>query len=415
VTVASYWTLIRDEESKPKAKLIINIDVTERKKLEAQFLRAQRLESIGVLAGGIAHDLNNVMTPILMSIKLLRKDRSPEQRKELLDTAQASVERGIDMVKQLLSFGGGLEGERAILHLSQLISEVEKMLQHTLAKTIQIQTQTESGLWTIKGDQTQLLQVLMNLCVNSRDAMANGGTLTISAENVAIRGDYANYHPDAKPGPYVLLGVTDTGSGIPPEVIDKIFDPFFTTKGIGKGTGLGLSTALGIVRSHGGFLNVYSEVGKGTRVTVYLPATGVNLPIEKGQEEPAVPQGHGETVFVVDDEPLILRTVKEVLESNGYQTLTAGNGTAAIALFREQAPQIDVVLLDMMMPEIDGPAVMRAMQEVDPRVRVIACSGLRSNDRVRTIFAAGAKAFLQKPYSEEQLLETLHSILTAKP
>jgi PAS domain S-box-containing protein len=414
ITVASYWTLIRDDEGKAKAKLIINIDITERKKLEAQFLRAQRLESIGVLAGGIAHDLNNVMTPILMSIKLLRKDRSPEQRKELLDTAQASVERGIDMVKQLLSFGGGLEGERAIVHLPSLIDELEKMLQHTLAKTIQIQTRIENDLWTIKGDKTQLSQVLMNLCVNSRDAMVNGGTLTISAENVAIKGDYTHYHPDAKPGPYAMLAVTDTGSGIPLEVMDKIFDPFFTTKGIGKGTGLGLSTVLGIVRTHGGFLNLYSELGRGTRVTVYLPATGANLPAEASGMKTTLPQGQGETILIVDDEPLILRTVKEVLESNGYQTITAGHGADAIVLFKEQAAQIDAVLLDMMMPEIDGPAVMQAMQQIDPHVRVIACSGLRSSDRVRTIFAAGAKAFLEKPYSEEHLLETLNTVLRPK-
>lgn len=412
LTVASYWTLIRDDDGKPKAKLVINIDMTERKKLEAQFLRAQRLESIGVLAGGIAHDLNNVMTPILMSVKLLRKHVTGEKPKDLLDTAQASVERGVDMIKQLLSFAGGVEGDRALISLQPLIGEVEKMLQHTLSKTVQIDTQVEGDLWTIKGDKTQLLQVLMNLCVNARDAMTEGGTLSISAENVVIGGEYSQFHPDAKPGPYVLLAVTDAGSGIAPEVLDKIFDPFFTTKGIGKGTGLGLSTALGIVRRHGGFLNVYSEFGKGTRVTVYLPATGVNLQSESIKEQIAGPLGQGELILVVDDEPLIVRTVSDVLESNGYKTLSAENGMVALSLYKKHHADISAVLLDMMMPGLDGPAVMKGLREINPQVCIIACSGLRSAERLRAIEAAGAKAFLQKPYSEEQLLSTLRQYLT---
>lgn len=405
--VASYWTLIRDDLDQPKAKLIINIDLTDRKKLEAQFLRAQRLESIGVLAGGIAHDLNNVMTPILMSVKLLRKYVTGEKPRDLLDTAQASVERGIDMIKQLLSFAGGNEGERTQVSLQQLISEVEKMLQHTLSKTVQIEAEVDGNLWSVKGDKTQLLQVLMNLCVNARDAMTKGGTLSIKAENVVIGGHYSQFHPDAKPGPYVLLTVGDTGSGIAPDVVDKIFDPFFTTKGIGKGTGLGLSTALGIVRSHGGFLNVYSELDKGTRVSVYLPATGINLPLVANLKETSLAGGHGELIMVVDDEPLIVRTVKDVLESNGYRTLTADNGAEALALFKSYHTQVNAVLLDMMMPGLDGPAVMKGLQEINPQICIIACSGLRSAERLRVIQEAGAKAFLQKPYSDEQLLSTL--------
>lgn len=411
ITVASYWSLIRDENDQPKSRLIINIDMTERKKLEAQFLRAQRLESIGVLAGGIAHDLNNVMTPILMSVKLLKKYVKDEKPLDLLNTAQASVERGIDMVKQLLSFAGGMEGERTQIDVSQITGEVEKMLQHTLSKVVQIETHIDGELWSVKGDKTQLLQVLMNLCVNARDAMPNGGVLTIRAENVVIGGEYHQFHPDAKPGPYVLLDVTDTGSGIPPEVLDKIFDPFFTTKGIGKGTGLGLSTALGIVRNHGGFLNVYSEVGKGTRVTVYLPATGVNQTIQDKLETTTSPQGHGELLMIVDDEPLIVQTVQSVLENYGYQTMTAEHGMAALALFSKHHTAIRAVLLDMMMPGLDGPAVMQQMREINPHVPIIACSGLRSAERLRTIFAAGARAFLQKPYSVEQLLSTLQQFV----
>jgi hypothetical protein len=304
-----------------------------------------------------------------------------------------------------------MEGERSLISLPDLIGQLEKMLRHTLSKSVHIDTRLEEDLWSTKGDKTQLTQVLMNLCVNSRDAMPEGGTLSISAENVAIGGEYSQFHPDAKPGPYVLVAVSDTGTGIAPEVLDKIFDPFFTTKGIGKGTGLGLSTALGIVRAHGGFLNVYSELGKGTRVTVYLPAVGVNTPSQAPGSTALPPRGRGELILVVDDEPLILRTVKDVLESNGYRALTAENGLAAIAILKEGRAKIDAVLLDMMMPGLDGPAVMRALQEIAPQVRVIACSGLRSADRLSLVFATGAKAFLQKPYSEEQLLEKLREVL----
>ena len=246
-------------------------DVTERKRMEARFFRAQRLESLGTLAGGIAHDLNNVLTPILMAVKLLQKDRTEAQRRELLTTAQASAERGAEMVRQLLSFAGGVEGPREPLHLKPVVREVQTLLTHTLPKSVRIRVDLPPDLWLVAGDQTQLAQVLLNLCVNARDAMPQGGALTISAANATVNEELARLNDGARPGPHVLLAVTDTGTGIPPEVLDKIFDPFFTTKEQGKGTGLGLSTVLGIVRSHGGFVNVYSEVGQGEPL-LRLPA-----------------------------------------------------------------------------------------------------------------------------------------------
>jgi PAS domain S-box-containing protein len=385
-------------------------DVTERKRMEARFFRAQRLESLGTLSGGIAHDLNNVLTPILMALKLLQKDRSAAQRQELLTTAQASAERGAEMVRQLLSFAGGVEGPREPLHLKPVVREVQGLLTHTLPKSVRIRVDLAPELWLVAGDQTQLAQVLLNLCVNARDAMPEGGTLTISAANVSVSEELARGNDGARPGPHVALTVTDTGTGIPPEVLDKIFYPFFTTKEQGKGTGLGLSTVLGIVRSHGGFVNVYSEVGKGSRFSVYLPALERHAATPVPENRSDLPRGQGELILVIDDEEPILLMARATLESHGYRTMTASRGAEGIELYRKSG-EVRAVLLDMMMPGLDGPATMRKILEVNPKARIIAASGLKATGRVAEAVAEGARAFLQKPYTDEQLLYALAEIL----
>jgi PAS domain S-box-containing protein len=386
-------------------------DLTERKQLETRLLRTQRLESIGTLAGGIAHDLNNVLTPILMAVKLLKKERPEAQRRELLATAQASAERGADMVRQLLSFAGGAEGPREPVHLKPVIREVQTLLGHTLPKSVRIHVETAPELGLVAGDQTQLAQVLLNLCVNARDAMPQGGTLTVAAANTTVTEEQARRNAGARAGPHVLLAVTDTGAGIAPEVLDKIFDPFFTTKGQGQGTGLGLSTVLGIVRGHGGFVSVYSEPGKGSRFAVYLPALGAGAaaPEPEGRREP--PAGHGELVLVIDDEEPILLTAKAVLEAHGYRAVTAPRGADGVAAYRRAGGAVRAVLVDMMMPGMDGPATMRQLLELDPGARIIAASGLMAAGRAAEAVAAGARAFLHKPYTEEQLLRALAEVL----
>jgi len=407
IIVESRWTLSSDEQGRPYHVLVINTDVTEKKKTEVHFLRAQRLQSIGVLAGGIAHDLNNVLTPILMTVKLLKKDRPEAERQGLLETAQASVERGAEMVRQLVAFAGGVEGQQAAVQLKHVISEVKSLLNHTLPKPVSIQVEMADDLWTVSGDATQFSQVLMNLCVNARDAMPSGGTLTIAAENTILNGNYAQTHPEAKPGPHVCITVTDTGAGMPAEVLDRIFDPFFTTKELGKGTGLGLSTALGIVKGFGGSVNVYSEVGKGTRFTIYLPALQTEETERAEAKRPDLAVGRGELILVVDDEAFILVTANATLEEYGYRVLTAANGREALECYQQHREEIQVVVLDMMMPGIDGPTTMRALRELDPRVRIIASSGLRASGRTAEAVAAGAKVFLQKPYTDEHLLQAL--------
>jgi len=410
-TVESHWTLLRGETGEPKAFIVIHHDITEKKNLERRSLRSQRLESIGTLAGGIAHDLNNVLTPILMAVKLLRKDRPPEERTELLDTAQASVERGTALIRQLLTFAGGGPAQKAPVNLADVVAEVRSLLDHTLMKSIALQSEVPNDLWRVAGDATQLSQVVMNLCVNARDAMPGGGTLTLTAENLTLCHPVVSSPDDVAPGSYVRITVTDTGTGIPPDVMDKIFDPFFTTKEFGKGTGLGLSTVLGIARGHGGAVNVYSEPGRGTRVAVYLPALGQEPRERVAPTGADRPQGRGEQILVVDDEAPILTTVRLVLESAGYRVLTASGGAAALEAFRRHRGQISAIIMDMMMPEMDGRATLAELGKLDTTARVITASGLRPADFAAAVGPLRPRAFLQKPYSEDELLRTLADVL----
>lgn len=414
IIVEGHWALVRDDKGQPKSVLVINTDITEKKKLEAQFLRAQRMESLGTLAGGIAHDLNNVLAPILMAIKLLQRKFTDEQGQRLLGTLRSSAERGAGIVSQLLSFARGAEGEHTILQPRHLIREMEKILKETLPKSIQIQTIISEDLWSIRGDATQLYQVLMNLCVNARDAMPKGGRLTIEAENTQLDASYARMHLEAKPGPFVLITVTDTGVGIPTSILDKIFEPFFTTKEHSQGTGLGLSTALGIIKGHGGFINVYSEIGKGTQFRIYLPALEMEKTEQREEKHSKLPVGHGELILVVDDEIPIQEVTKETLESYGYKVLTASDGTEAVALYAENKEKIQVIILDIMMPYMDGPTTIRALQKLNPQVKIIAASGLRMNDKVAEMAGGSIKAFLAKPYTAEKLLKTLAEVLHTK-
>jgi len=407
----SRWTLVRDAEENPKVIFSINTDLTEKKKLEAQFLRAQRMESIGTLAGGIAHDLNNILSPILIGLQLLQMKLPDQDSQRWLSLLIANAERGGEMVKQVLSFARGVSGERINLQPNHLIKEVVKMLQETLPKNIRIESSLPNDLGIITGDPTQLHQVLMNLCINARDAMPDGGTLKIAAENIIVDEHYARMNPEARPRPYLLITVTDTGTGIPPKILDRIFDPFFTTKPHGQGTGLGLSTVQGIVKGHSGFINVYSEVGQGSQFNVYLPLA------ESMQAERSVARqsgtlfGHGELILVVDDEAAIREVTKGTLESFGYRVATASDGAEALALYAKHKEEIAVVLTDMMMPLMDGPATIRALKKIDPMIKIIASSGLDANDKTAEATGAGIKTFLPKPYTADKLLKSIAKIL----
>lgn len=390
---------------------VILRDVTEKKRLEAQFLRAQRMESIGTLAGGIAHDLNNLLAPMLMAVQMLQLKFTDDQSQKMLQLLRVNAERGAEMVKQILSFARGVEGERLAIQPRHLIKEVIKILRETLPKSIEINFRISEELWPIMGDATQLHQVLMNLCINARDAMPNGGRLQIEADNSELDETYAQMIPDARPGRYVRLTISDNGTGIPPANLGRIFDPFFTTKDKGKGTGLGLSTVQGIVKGHGGFINVYSEIGKGTQFRVHLPALEAGQ-IEKVQiVNPDLPPGNGELILVVDDELAIREVTKATLEAFNYSVLTAADGTEALALYAQHGSEIKVVLTDMMMPYLDGPATIRALQKLNPNIKIIASSGLADNGKAVEAADLGVKNFLPKPYTADKLLKLLADIL----
>ncbi|MDZ4876512.1 MAG: Sensor histidine kinase RcsC [Chroococcidiopsis cubana SAG 39.79] len=409
IVVESRWTLMRDEQGQPKSILCVDTDITEKKQLTTQFLRAQRLESIGTLASGIAHDLNNILAPILMSAQLLQLKTYDMRNLQILQTIETNAKRGAALIKQVLSFARGVEGQQTVLQLRHLLAEIKQVIKETFPKSIAVYTDIAPDLWAVAGNATQLHQVLMNLCVNARDAMPNGGVLKIAAENLLVDEHYAGMHLEAKAGAYVVITIADTGMGMSKAVQERIFEPFFTTKDIGKGTGLGLSTAIGIVKGHGGFIQVTSEEKKGTQFQVYLPA-------KEAEEQPRSPEreipfGHGELILVADDEVAIREIIKTSLEAHNYRVLTAVDGIDAIAIYVQHRSEISVVMVDMMMPAMDGVTTIRTLQKLNSEVKIIATSGLAANDRLLTSVSDRVKAFLVKPYTAQELLRTIRQLL----
>jgi len=412
-TVRSRWTLVRDELAAPKSILIINTDVTEQRKLETHLLRAQRLESIGTLASGVAHDLNNILTPILMCTEVLKGNPMREDIPPLISMIEESARRGANVVKHVLTFARGIEGERVVIKPNHLIEEMVDIARKTFPKAIEILSRYPNDLWSIEGDPTQLHQVLLNLSVNARDAMLNGGTLTLAAENFNVDENYASMMPGAKPGHHIMLRVTDTGRGMPRAMLDKIFDPFFTTKEVGKGTGLGLSTTLGIVKSHGGFISVYSEPSKGTTFKVFLPAAVIREDLQQSKTSlvPIQGNGHGQLILVVDDEPNILGVTKMILEKHRYDVVSASDGPEALAIFAQRMQAISLVLTDLSMPYMDGIALVRSLKKMRPDLSIVASTGQGEQAGVVELQSLGVKNFLTKPYNTERLLATLDDTL----
>src|SRR5688572_12487404 len=411
VTVESHCTLVHDANNIAKSVLIVNTDISEKKQFGEQLLRTQRVESIGTLAGGIAHDLNNVLAPVLMSVELLRPKLTDDQSARMISILESSAKRGAQMVKQILTFARGATGERILLQPRQLIKEMAKIAKETFPKVIQPHVKVPENLWAIMGDATQLHQVLMNLAVNARDAMPDGGTLTFSAENVLLNDEDAKKFGAPKPGCYVSLAVTDTGSGIPREILDKIFDPFFTTKEQGKGTGLGLSSVMGIVKSHKGFLQVLTEVNKGTTFRIYLPALESLAEQQQEAQAKKAPKGNGELLLLVDDETQFLSMIKEALEINGYRVITASDGVEAVAAFSAHRNEIKGVFTDMLMPHLDGPATIKVLKRLEPLVRIVAVSGLMDAERVKAATGREDIDVLAKPFTTENLLNVFHDAL----
>jgi PAS domain S-box-containing protein len=411
IIVASRWTIMPDE-GQHKFILIVNTDITEKKQLETQFLRAQRMESIGTLASGIAHDLNNALTPMLMIVQLLEIKLADAKSQEWLAILETNIKRAADLVKQVLWFSRGIEGKFKALQIKSLIRETEQIFKQTFPKNIEINIDIpKENLWTISGDATQLHQVLMNLCINARDAMPNGGILQISAKNVWIDNYDARMNIDAKVGAYVAITVSDTGKGIPKQIVDRIFEPFFTTKEVGQGTGLGLSTVMGIVKSHDGFINVISELGKGAKFQIYLPSAHTNETDTKLAAFYDIPTGNGELILVVDDEAPIREITKTTLENNAYKVIIATDGIEALALYTTHIEKVKAVLIDMIMPSMDGPMAIRVLKRINPKIKIVGVSGLTSNHELIQTLDNSITAFLPKPYTSQELLKKLHFVL----
>lgn len=406
--VESRWTLVYDEHNQAKSILIVDTDITQKKLLEKQFLRAQRMESIGTLASGIAHDLNNVLSPILMSVQLLKNKCTDQHIHQILSIVETNSKRGANLVKQVLSFARGIEGERTVVQVKHLILEMQQIVEQTFPKSINIYTNIQPDLLPVCGDTTQLHQVLINLCLNARDAMPKGGNLAISAENIFIDENYAKMHLDAQVGSYIVMKVTDTGFGIKGGILDRIFEPFFTTKEFGKGTGLGLSTVMGIIKGHGGFITVSSYIDKGTTFQVYLPA--VNTPPTQFLENTELPQGNGEWILVVDDEAAIREITTTSLETHNYRVITASDGIKAVALYAQNQDKISAAIVDMMMPNMDGSATIRTLQKINPLLGIIAVSGLARSEQIPVHKASKHTTFLPKPFTAQELLQALQAI-----
>jgi PAS domain S-box-containing protein len=415
IHVSSRWYLVTTSIGTPQSIVRIDTDITEKKLLEHQFLRAQRLENLGTLASGIAHDLNNILTPIVAISELLnyKLPNLDDRTQKLLHTLAENSKRGRELVAQILSFARGSDGEHTLVQIRHLLSEVVQVARQTFPKSIEVSLQVETiNLWPVLADPTQLHQILMNLCVNARDAMPKGGRLSILAENLILEERYAHLYPDARAGAYVAITVADTGIGIAPENLERIFEAFFTTKALGKGTGLGLSTVSTIVKNHKGFVNVSSQVDRGTQFRVYLPAAEP-MSIEVTESDPMPLNGNNELILIVDDEPSIREILSTTLEAYHYQTIAAEDEQHAIELYSQHHRNLLAVLLDYMMPASNPKTTIAELQRINPQVPIIVMSGLSAQEIDVYSQDLAVSAFLPKPFGTHDLLHTLKSAIDA--
>ena len=409
-------TPVRSEAGEVTHFIAIKQDVTDRRNLEQQFLRAQRLQSVGLLAGGIAHDLNNVLAPVLMALPMLRENPPPDERDAILGTLENGVRRGAKIIQQVLTYARGVELQRAPLRLRQSIHEVLRISEETFPRNIQIKSDLLPDLWEIHGDPTQIHQVLLNLALNARDAMPQGGQLEFRASDIELREPRQFMDFEIPAGRYVKVSVRDTGSGIASEVLERMFEPFFTTKPTGRGTGLGLSTVLGIVKSHGGLVEVETRLGEGSTFSVYFPTAppgGVTPTVMS--ESSALLKGKGEMVLIVDDEPGILQMGLAILAASGYKAVTAKDGAEALGKFAEYHQQVRAIITDVMMPNMDGVALIRSARRLNSSVPAIVSTGLMNapgeEDRTNELRDLGVKHFLRKPFATEDMLNALYLAL----
>jgi signal transduction histidine kinase len=399
----------RDPDGEIVGVVAVGQDITEHREAQKRSLRAQRLESIGTLAGGVAHDVNNALAPILLATGLLR-ERYPDAA-DLVDLMESSARRGGSMVQQLLTFARGVDGKRVPVP-QILLAELERIVKSTFPKNIQLHFASDPAAPAIVGDSTQLHQVLLNLCVNARDAMPQGGKMAIEVVREDLTAADVKALGEGKPGPHVRIRILDTGVGIAPELLDRIFEPFFSTKSPEQGTGLGLSTTLGIVRSHGGFVRVQSQIGQGSTFTVYLPAGAEDAAGKEIPSRAAEPyRGRGQTVLLVDDEPIVRNVVKRLLTVLGFTAEAAADGNAALAILKDPQKQVALVITDLHMPGMDGLELTREIRRLAPKLPVVLASGFADQADQATLDELAFAAQLYKPFGMDVLTQTLRATI----
>lgn len=405
ITTESRWTLVRNDDSGSLTVLIVNTDITERKRFVEQMLRIQRMESIGALASGIAHDLNNLLQPLLIGSQVLHAKVSDANSHKVLNAMEESIRRSADLLKQVLLFSRGSGGGKIFFQIKHIIVDLTKMIKETFPRSILIETslQDKSSFF---GDATQLYQVLMNLCVNARDAMPDGGVIKITSNNIELDNQFTTRYPELSPGDYIHLTVSDTGQGIAPDLIDKIFNPFFTTKEVGQGSGLGLSTAMAIIKNHNGLITVDSDLARGTTFNIYLPVSNTERSAVQFIDKEKPPRGNGELILVVDDEASIREITKATLEAHGYQVLMASDGSECLSIFKMHQESIKLILMDQLMPTLDGPVTTRTLLELEPQLKIITATGLHPTEPL-----VGVRATLMKPFTVQALLHTIAETL----
>lgn len=415
IIVKSRRKLLRDEHGQPKSVLVINTDITDKLRLQDQFLRVQRMENLGMLSAGIAHDLNNILAPILMGAPLLRNGASDPADLQVIETLENSAQRGAALVRQILAFARGTGGERQEIHLKEAVGEVLSVVQATFSKSIELVENLSPDLWLINANPTKIHQVLLNLCVNARDAMPNGGTLRLNASNCVLDAIPAKYRTAVAGGAHVLIEVSDTGTGMEADVVARIWEPFFTTKLPQAGTGLGLSTARAIVEEHNGWIEVQTQPGQGTTFRIYLPALQTTPEEHAHSTHPFVPPARGELILVADDEGPVRDLVSTILTRQRYRVLSARDGIETVTLFSQHRDEIRVVITDVDMPGMRGAVSSRIIRQFNPSIRILAVSGTASLGHKIPEHAEFADAFLSKPFESERLISTVHRLLHSGP
>ncbi|MGD8509846.1 MAG: PAS domain S-box protein [Syntrophobacterales bacterium] len=418
IPVSISGAVLRDMDGNPVGSVINLRDISQQKNLEGQLQQAQKMEAVGTLAGGIAHDFNNLLQAIqgYTELLLLRKKEGDSDWRELQEVIRAS-KRGAELTQQLLTFSRKVESKRRPLDLNQEVGEVRELLERTIPKMIDVEFQLADNLKMVNADPAQLKQVLMNLAVNAKDAMPEGGKLLIETQSVTLDQEFCRRYAEVKPGNYVLFSISDTGHGMGKETLEHIFDPFYTTKEVGKGTGLGLAIVYGIIKNHEGYITCYSRLEIGTTFRIYLPTIEpetVPVNVFMASEPEGDVRGGNETILLVDDEEFIRELGVDVLGRAGYTVLTASNGESALELYRQERARIDLVILDLIMPGMGGTKCLEELLKVDPDTRVLIASGYSPDGPTKGALDTGAKGFVSKPYDTSQLLQLVRKILDSK-